>query len=70
MPVPMTRPIARNAIQQEPVGTLARPTGAAALTLPPSHGTTLPRGAGTLHTVKNPTHQVPVTPRVAPAAVA
>lgn len=67
MPLPLTRPIQRtNAINVQ--GALARPGASPSLSLPPSNGTRLPNGAGTLHTVKNPTHQVPA-PTVHAAAV-
>lgn len=68
MPMPMTRPINHSQMVHVP-GTLTRPSSTAGLTLPPSHGTTLPAGAGTLHTVKNPGHQIPTTSRVVPARV-
>jgi hypothetical protein len=69
MPMPFTRPIKRY-IATPTVGTYPKGgTAGAGLALPPSHGTALPYGAGTLHTVKNPAHQIPTTPRVAPAGV-
>jgi hypothetical protein len=68
MAMPVTRPINRTSTTFQQ-GALPRPAAPMTLALPPSNGTRLPRGAGVLHTVKNPAHQVPTTPRVAPAAV-
>lgn len=67
MAMPLTRPITRNATQFTQ-GALPRPAEATSLALPPSNGTRLPRGQGTLHTVKNPAHKVPA-PTVHAAAV-
>lgn len=68
MPMPFTRPVTHKGTVHTPAA-LHRPAASPDLALPPSNGTALPRGAGVLHTVKNPAHQVPMTPRVTPAAV-
>lgn len=70
MPVPMTRPIRQNQTTHTQ-GTLARGTGTG-LALPPSNGTTMPRGQGVAHTVKNPAHQIaqPTRRGVSPVAAA
>jgi hypothetical protein len=67
MPMPMTRPVQVNQTShtQNVIAKGATP----ALNLPPSNGVTRPGGAGVVHTVKNPAHQVPTRTRVVPAQV-
>lgn len=68
MPLPVTRPMTpTGTVFQQ--GTLNRPAGPAALSLPPSNGVSLPYQQGIVHTVKDPRHVVPTASKVTPAAV-